>query len=66
MAEELLEKGKESSLSTETGATQLFKDYKQNSMPVPGARTSYALFYPFNRNHDSTELLHQKACKNFN
>lgn len=36
MAEELLEKGKESSLSTETGATQLFKDYKQNSMPVPG------------------------------
>lgn len=36
MAEEPLKKGKESSLSTETGVTQLFKDYKQNSMPVPG------------------------------
>lgn len=36
MAEEPPEKGKESSLSAETGATQLFKEYKQNSMPVPG------------------------------
>lgn len=42
MAEELLDNGKESSLSTETGATQLFKDYKENSMPVQGFVPSYA------------------------
>lgn len=35
-------------------------------VPHKEARTSYALFYPFNRNHDSIELLHQEACKNFN